>query len=112
MTILQVTPNSSELLQDVANSLGKAKKVVIITGAGISTNSGIPDFRSENGLYSLIQAQFERAEAGHGRSQDYGHHYLDTPRNIPCNPLHPKSHYSQAPDFQEPHPRLMTHLSA
>ncbi|KAF3065970.1 NAD-dependent histone deacetylase HST3 [Daldinia childiae] len=67
MTILQVTPNSSELLQDVANSLGKAKKVVIITGAGISTNSGIPDFRSENGLYSLIQAQFERAEAGHGQ---------------------------------------------
>ncbi|KAI2776294.1 DHS-like NAD/FAD-binding domain-containing protein [Daldinia loculata] len=67
MTILQVTPTSSELLQDVANSLGKAKKVVIITGAGISTNSGIPDFRSENGLYSLIQAQFERAEAGHSK---------------------------------------------
>ncbi|KAI5861522.1 DHS-like NAD/FAD-binding domain-containing protein [Durotheca rogersii] len=64
MPTLQVKPASSELLQHVADSLGKAKKVVIITGAGISTNSGIPDFRSENGLYSLIQAQFERAEAG------------------------------------------------
>ncbi|KAI0378843.1 DHS-like NAD/FAD-binding domain-containing protein [Hypomontagnella monticulosa] len=64
MAILQVKPTSSELLQNVANSLGKARKVVIITGAGISTNSGIPDFRSENGLYSLIQAQFEHAEAG------------------------------------------------
>ncbi|KAI0846666.1 DHS-like NAD/FAD-binding domain-containing protein [Daldinia vernicosa] len=70
MTILQVTPTSSELLQDVANSLGKARKVVIITGAGISTNSGIPDFRSENGLYSLIQAQFERAEAGHSKDNE------------------------------------------
>ncbi|KAI0134875.1 DHS-like NAD/FAD-binding domain-containing protein [Daldinia grandis] len=70
MTILQVTPTSSELLQDVANSLGKAKKVVIVTGAGISTNSGIPDFRSENGLYSLIQAQFERAEAGHSKDTE------------------------------------------
>ncbi|KAI1800795.1 DHS-like NAD/FAD-binding domain-containing protein [Daldinia bambusicola] len=67
MTILQVTPTSSELLQNVADSLGKAKRVVIITGAGISTNSGIPDFRSENGLYSLIQAQFERAEAGNAK---------------------------------------------
>ncbi|KAI1373334.1 DHS-like NAD/FAD-binding domain-containing protein [Hypoxylon crocopeplum] len=63
MPTVQVKPASSDLLQHIADSLGKARKVVIITGAGISTNSGIPDFRSENGLYSLIQAQFERAEA-------------------------------------------------
>lgn len=42
MPILEVKPTSSELLQHVANSLAKARKVVIITGAGISTNSGIP----------------------------------------------------------------------
>ncbi|KAI2633598.1 DHS-like NAD/FAD-binding domain-containing protein [Hypomontagnella submonticulosa] len=70
MAILQVKPTSSELLQNIANSLGKARKVVIITGAGISTNSGIPDFRSENGLYSLIQAQFERAEAGRSKETE------------------------------------------
>ncbi|KAI0832293.1 DHS-like NAD/FAD-binding domain-containing protein [Hypoxylon sp. FL0890] len=70
MPMLAVKPTSSELLQHVADSLGKARKVVIITGAGISTNSGIPDFRSENGLYSLIQAQFERAEAGHSRDTE------------------------------------------
>ncbi|RAL61205.1 hypothetical protein DID88_010284 [Monilinia fructigena] len=33
------------------------EKVVVVTGAGISTNCGIPDFRSEHGLYSMIQAQ-------------------------------------------------------
>ncbi|XXG95169.1 hypothetical protein Hte_001429 [Hypoxylon texense] len=70
MPTVQVKPTSSELLQHVADSLGKARKVVIITGAGISTNSGIPDFRSENGLYSLIQAQFERAEANHLKDAD------------------------------------------
>ncbi|KAK3938704.1 NAD-dependent histone deacetylase HST3 [Diplogelasinospora grovesii] len=59
MPTTHVEPSSDSLLQDIANSLGKARKVVVITGAGISTNSGIPDFRSENGLYSLIQAQFD-----------------------------------------------------
>ncbi|KAI0804220.1 DHS-like NAD/FAD-binding domain-containing protein [Xylaria sp. FL0064] len=63
MPTLQVTPDALDLLQNVADTLAKSRKMVIITGAGISTNSGIPDFRSENGLYSLIQDQFERAEA-------------------------------------------------
>ncbi|KAI1266912.1 DHS-like NAD/FAD-binding domain-containing protein [Xylariaceae sp. FL1019] len=63
MPTLQITPDTPDLLQNVADMLTKSRKMVIITGAGISTNSGIPDFRSENGLYSLIQEQFERAEA-------------------------------------------------
>ena len=42
MPTQQVTPDSPEHLQDVANALLKARKVVVITGAGISTNSGIP----------------------------------------------------------------------
>ncbi|KXH44154.1 Hst3 protein [Colletotrichum simmondsii] len=61
MPTTQVTPTEDILLQGIADSLFKARKVVVITGAGISTNSGIPDFRSENGLYSLIQAQFDAA---------------------------------------------------
>ena len=28
-----------------------AKNIVFMTGAGISTPSGIPDYRSKNGLY-------------------------------------------------------------
>ncbi|KAI0542568.1 DHS-like NAD/FAD-binding domain-containing protein [Xylaria digitata] len=63
MPTLQITPDAPDLLQNVADTLAKSRKIVIITGAGISTNSGIPDFRSENGLYSLIQDQFERAES-------------------------------------------------
>ncbi|KAJ4286918.1 NAD-dependent deacetylase hst3 [Collariella sp. IMI 366227] len=68
MPTTHVEPGSGPLLQEIANTLWKARKVVVITGAGISTNSGIPDFRSENGLYSLIQAQFDAAEQQTGGS--------------------------------------------
>ncbi|KAK2592358.1 NAD-dependent deacetylase hst3 [Conoideocrella luteorostrata] len=61
MPTQHVVPDAIQHLGDVANALLKARKVVVVTGAGISTNSGIPDFRSENGLYSLIQAQFDAA---------------------------------------------------
>ncbi|KAL2163917.1 hypothetical protein VTH06DRAFT_3129 [Thermothelomyces fergusii] len=62
MPTTYVAPGCDPLLQDIANTLWKSRKIVVITGAGISTNSGIPDFRSENGLYSLIQAQFDAAQ--------------------------------------------------
>lgn len=42
MPTQHVEPVSHDLLQDVANALLKARKVVVVTGAGISTNSGIP----------------------------------------------------------------------
>ncbi|KAK7720958.1 NAD-dependent deacetylase hst3 [Diaporthe eres] len=61
MPTIHVQAGSSARLQEIADSLWKAKKVVVVTGAGISTNSGIPDFRSENGLYSMIQSQFDAA---------------------------------------------------
>ncbi len=42
MTIPQVTPESNGQLQSIANTLAAAKKVIVFTGAGISTNCGIP----------------------------------------------------------------------
>lgn len=81
MPILEVHDGQRRQLQDIADSIAGAKKIVVVTGAGISTNCGIPvrysqallttpsvgsgsyadqltqDFRSENGLYSLIQPQ-------------------------------------------------------
>ena len=89
MPITKVTSRSDRKLQDVADSLHKAKKVVVFTGAGISTNSGIPvssaaiaifhlerkltcrlqDFRSKDGLYSLIKADYDSQNPGSGKGR-------------------------------------------
>ncbi|MEN6386462.1 MAG: Sir2 family NAD-dependent protein deacetylase [Phycisphaerales bacterium] len=38
-------------------NLKKSRCVVAMTGAGVSVGSGIPDFRSSNGLFSMISQQ-------------------------------------------------------
>lgn len=48
-------PNFSTI-EDVANTLKSATKVLIITGAGISTSLGIPDFRSADGIYARLES--------------------------------------------------------
>ncbi len=42
----------SERLAELENLIDKSHHTLIFTGAGISTLSGIPDFRSPNGVYS------------------------------------------------------------
>ena len=39
-------------LFNVANLIAKSKNTVVFTGAGVSTESGIPDFRSPGGIWS------------------------------------------------------------
>ncbi|MSQ67781.1 MAG: NAD-dependent deacetylase [Gammaproteobacteria bacterium] len=39
----------------LAGLLGQARRIAIFTGAGISTESGVPDFRSPGGIWSRLQ---------------------------------------------------------
>lgn len=41
-------------IREAADLILKSKKVFALTGAGISTDSGIPDFRSSSGYYSKM----------------------------------------------------------
>ncbi|KAG1828141.1 DHS-like NAD/FAD-binding domain-containing protein [Suillus variegatus] len=45
-------------LSDISLAVAKSKKIIVVTGAGISCSCGIPDFRSSDGLYSLVKQRY------------------------------------------------------
>ncbi|XP_046980775.1 NAD-dependent protein deacetylase sirtuin-1 isoform X1 [Schistocerca americana] len=45
-------------LTDVVRLLRGARKVIILTGAGVSVSCGIPDFRSRDGIYARLSVDF------------------------------------------------------
>lgn len=40
-----------ENIQDLKSALKQAQHIVFLTGAGVSTHSNIPDYRSKSGIY-------------------------------------------------------------
>mgnify|MGYP001814814823 CR=1 FL=1 len=57
-------------LEAAAGHVRRARRIVVLTGAGISTDSGIPDFRGPNGVWTKDPAA-EKAS--------HIHHYLGDP---------------------------------
>ncbi|RUP46110.1 DHS-like NAD/FAD-binding domain-containing protein [Jimgerdemannia flammicorona] len=49
------------LLNIINNHLWKAKRCLLVTGAGISCSGGIPDFRSSDGLYNLVKSKYPKS---------------------------------------------------
>ena len=54
-----------ETIEQVAAWLRDARSVVVLTGAGISTESGIPDFRGPQGVWTRDPAAERRANIGY-----------------------------------------------
>ena len=50
----------AQRLDAFANMLAWAGHAVFLGGAGVSTESGIPDFRSRDGLYNRVEKRFAR----------------------------------------------------
>lgn len=48
-----------ERISRLNRAIKESKRIVIFSGAGVSTESGIPDFRSKDGLYNRKDIQFE-----------------------------------------------------
>lgn len=51
------TENIEEGARKIANMIVAAKRVVVFTGAGISTELGIPDFRGPNGVWTKFNPE-------------------------------------------------------
>ncbi len=52
-------------LEQLATQLREARQIVVLTGAGISTESGIPDFRGPQGLWTKDPSAERRATIQH-----------------------------------------------
>lgn len=45
-------------MTDVVRLIKCSKKIIVLTGAGVSVSCGIPDFRSRDGIYSRLAQDF------------------------------------------------------
>lgn len=59
--------SGNDAISSLGNLLGSAGRIVALTGAGISTESGIPDFRGPGGLWTRVKpitfGEFVQSEA-------------------------------------------------
>jgi NAD+-dependent protein deacetylase SIR2 len=46
------------VFSEIVLAVARSKRIVAVTGAGISVSSGIPDFRSADGLYNLVKERY------------------------------------------------------
>ena len=62
--------NFEERIEKLNELIKDAKKIVFFGGAGVSTESGIPDFRSKDGLYNTMDVKFEKYSPEYLLSRD------------------------------------------
>ena len=60
----------SEKIEQLAGLIEKSGDIVFFGGAGVSTESGIPDFRSKDGLYNRRDVRFENYRPEYLLSRD------------------------------------------
>lgn len=56
-----IPSETSIKLNEVIKFISKSKKMTVLTGAGISCNAGIPDFRSSDGLYNMVKSKYPKS---------------------------------------------------
>lgn len=91
-----VIPDSApeNLLDRAAGLVARARRLVVFSGAGVSTESGIPDFRSPTGIWARYDPDefsyqnFIRSEEGRRRYWQLGRELYATVRDARPNAAH------------------------
>jgi NAD-dependent deacetylase len=82
----------NEPIDKLAEYLRRANQILIFTGAGVSTGSGIPDFRSPQGLWQrrkpVYYEDFMRSEAARIEHWDFKMEMWKTLRDARPNAVH------------------------
>ncbi len=86
----------NECIVKLKEQIAASESIVFFGGAGVSTESGIPDFRSENGIFAAIEKFGERPEVllSHGffmrRTERFFDYYRDSllVTDVQPNPAH------------------------
>ena len=86
--------------------LGVAKRVVFFGGAGVSTESGIPDFRSRDGLYNRKNRKFSHYKPEYLLSYDCLAHRPETffeyfRENLDCRSALPNDAHRKLAEMEE-----------
>lgn len=105
----KITAECSIKLNEAIRYISKSKKTTVITGAGILCNAGIPDFRSENGLYNMVKHKYPKQIV---RGQDLFDINLfrdETSLEIFCTFMERLYHYSLLAKPTESH-KFLKHL--
>ena len=53
-----ITPNLQEKIELLQTILNAGKRIVFFGGAGVSTESGVKDYRSKDGLYNNLPKEY------------------------------------------------------
>lgn len=83
-----------EPIEELAELVSGARRLVAFTGAGVSTESGIPDFRSPGGVWDRFDPNeftyqnFIASEAGRRRYWELGKQTFPVIRRAEPNPAH------------------------
>ncbi|KIM33175.1 hypothetical protein M408DRAFT_325981 [Serendipita vermifera MAFF 305830] len=64
---LQRTRDHSKQLDRAARAVAKAKRIVVVSGAGVSVQAGIPDFRSPDGLFQQLKREHPKEGLSSGK---------------------------------------------
>ena len=88
-------------IEQLKDWIQSSDNIVFFGGAGVSTESGIPDFRGTNGLYRQGGIKVENMTIGLGQDgNDMGKEAYDLGNGVTVDPDNEESFaYSKAPDF-------------